>query len=86
MLRGCDSLLKSLCSKLHIEPGKTTTDGQFTVIASECLGACDKAPMMLVDDEVVGPVAESDLDTILTNAKKGSGHPSPITAEEVCDG
>ncbi len=58
MLRGADSLLKNLCSKLNIEPGQTTEDGEFTVIPSECLGACDKAPMMLVDEEVMGPVKE----------------------------
>lgn len=82
MLRGSDSLLKNLCSKLNIEPGQTTEDGEFTVIPSECLGACDKAPMMLVDEEVIGPLKENDLDQILEKAKQGSGHPSPITIVE----
>lgn len=82
MLRGCDDLLSSLCSKLHIKPGETTADGEFTVIASECMAACDRAPMILVDDKVVGPVKEGDLDAILANAKKGHGHPSPITLSE----
>ncbi|MBS0655852.1 MAG: NADH-quinone oxidoreductase subunit NuoE [Verrucomicrobia bacterium] len=81
MLRGCDRLLTSLCSKLQIKPGETTADGQFTIIASECLAACDRAPMMLVDDAVVGPVQEADLDQILVEAKKGPGHPSPVTLE-----
>jgi NADH-quinone oxidoreductase subunit E len=78
MLRGSDELLSKICNKLDIEPGETTADGEFTVIPSECLAACDKAPMMLVDDKVVGPVAESDLDTIINEAKKGQGHPSPM--------
>lgn len=71
MLRGCDPILQSLCTKLGIKPGETSKDGQFTVIASECLGACDRAPMMLVDEKVVGPVAERDIDTILMEAKNG---------------
>lgn len=71
MLRGCDSILQNLCTKLGIKPGETTDDGEFTVIKSECLGACDRAPMMLVDEKVVGPVVNSDLDAILKEAKNG---------------
>lgn len=71
MLRGCDPVLKALCQQLGIKPGETSADGQFTVIASECLGACDKAPMMLVDEKVVGPVTERDIPTILQEAKNG---------------
>jgi len=78
MLRGADGILKKLCHKLQVQPGKTTGDGEFTIVASECLAACDKAPMMLVDDKVVGPIQESDIDSILEEAKKGPGHPSPV--------
>ena len=42
---------------------------------SECLAACDQAPMMLVDDKVIGPVKEKDLDQILAEAKKALGIP-----------
>lgn len=83
MLRGSDELLKQLCNRLQINPGETTADGQFTVIPSECLGACDRAPMMIVDDKVVGPMKEEDLDSILIEAKKGPGHPSPLGSIEV---
>jgi NADH-quinone oxidoreductase subunit E len=86
MLGGADGVLSKLCQKLNIEPGGTTTDGQFTVIPSECLAACDRAPMLLVDDKVVGPVQEQQLDQILSDAKKMAGHPSLIHAKEVLDG
>jgi NADH-quinone oxidoreductase subunit E len=82
MLRGSDPLLKSLCQKLNVAPRQMTSDGEFTVIPSECLGACDKAPMMLVDDKVVGPVKETDLDGILAEAKKSPGHPCPALMPE----
>jgi NADH-quinone oxidoreductase subunit E len=81
MLRGCDKLLNKLCEKLDIAPGDTTKDGQFTVIASECLAACDRAPMMLVDEKVVGPVEIDELDQIISDAKKSKGHPSPVEVE-----
>lgn len=86
MLRGSDELMKNLCKKLQIQPGGTTADGEFTVIPSECLAACDRAPMMLVDEKVVGPVKENDLDQILNEAKKGAGHPSPVEISEVSYG
>lgn len=74
MLRGSDELTNKLCRKLRIRPGETTEDGEFTLIPVECLAACDRAPMMLVDEQVVGPVEEKDLDRILDDAKKGAGH------------
>lgn len=86
MLRGSDELLRSLCHHLQVEPRKPTADGEFTIIPSECLGACDRAPMMLVDDKVVGPVAEEDIENILTEAKKGPGHPCPAAYVEVDHG
>lgn len=81
MLRGGDELMERLCTKLNIAPGQTTADGEFTVIPSECLACCDLAPMMLVDDRVVGPVKLDELDQILGDAKKSPGHPSPVGVE-----
>lgn len=83
MLRGGDGLLARLCQKLQTVPGGTTDDGEFTVIASECLAACDRAPVMIIDDKVVGPVHIDQLDSLLNEAKQGAGHPSPISIEEV---
>lgn len=83
MLRGADDVLSGLCQRLNVTVGKTTTDGQFTIIASECLGACDRAPMLLVDEKVMGPVHSDDIDRILTEARSGHGHPSAMHAEEV---
>lgn len=74
MLRGADEVIDALCCKLKVKPLENTADGEFTVIPCECLGACDLAPMMLVDDQVVGPVQVEELDSILDQAKKGAGH------------
>ena len=51
-----DFLTQAVPEASSVTPGETTADGEFTVIPSECLSACDRAPMMLVDDKVVGPV------------------------------
>lgn len=60
MLNGSDPLAKSLCEKLKIAPGETTEDGVYTVQLAECLGACDRAPMAIVDHEVQGPITSVD--------------------------
>lgn len=50
-LRGGDALLAGLCQKLGVRPGDTTADGKITVEFAECLGACEGAPAVLVNDE-----------------------------------
>jgi NADH-quinone oxidoreductase subunit E len=49
-LRGGEELLASLCEKYHILPGQTTEDGKVTLEFAECLGACEGAPCILIDD------------------------------------
>ena len=78
MLRGADELSDGLCKRLQIKPGETTSDGEFTVIHAECLGACDRAPMMIVDDRAVGPVDVNDIENFIVEAKKGPGHAAPV--------
>lgn len=86
MLRGCDRLLAQVGAVLGVEPGGTTSDGEFTLIASECLAACDKAPVMLIDDQIVGPVQDDDLKDILSQAKKRPGHAPQVSESEALDG
>jgi NADH-quinone oxidoreductase subunit E len=52
MLRGGEDLLTNICDKLHVKPGETTLDGKITVEFAECIGACEGAPCVLLDDEV----------------------------------
>jgi NADH-quinone oxidoreductase subunit E len=72
MLQGCDKIMAKLCEKLNVAPGETTSDGEFTLIASECLGACDRAPVMLIDEKVVGPIFEGDIERIIKEAENPS--------------
>lgn len=86
MLRGGDDLLKSFCKKLNVLPRQNTSDQEFTIIPSECLGACDKAPCLLLDDELKGPVKLNEIDQLLAEAKKMKGHPSPVEVLESSHG
>jgi len=49
-LRGGEDVLEHLCHRLRIDPGETTQDGELTLEFAECLGACEFAPCMLVND------------------------------------
>ncbi len=50
-LRGGEELLDHLCDKLHVQPGGTTSDGKITLEFAECIGACEGAPAVMVNDE-----------------------------------
>ncbi len=64
-LAGSDDIVGHLESKLGIKPGETTADGKFTLLAVECLGNCDHAPCLMVNDDDHGPVSKDTVDTIL---------------------
>jgi NADH-quinone oxidoreductase E subunit len=50
-LLGAERVTEELCAKLGVRPGETTPDGVFTVVEVECLGACDRAPVVMVNDD-----------------------------------
>jgi NADH-quinone oxidoreductase subunit E len=51
MLRGGEELLAGLTERLGVHVGNTTSDGRVTLEFAECLGACEGAPCILVNDE-----------------------------------
>lgn len=73
MLRGGDPLAEQLCQRLKIKPGQTTEDGEFSVHLAECLGACDRAPMAIIDHEVHGPLTMENLIPILEKGEPSHG-------------
>ena len=47
---GAERVTEELCGKLGIRPGETDASGTFTLLEVECLGACDRAPAVMVND------------------------------------
>ncbi len=68
-LRGGEELLEQLSAKLGAEPGETTTDGKITLEFAECLGACDGAPCLLVDDECHMNMTAASAGDLIQNLK-----------------
>jgi NADH-quinone oxidoreductase subunit E len=58
--RGGEALLEQVCRRLQVSEGETTADGRFLVEEVECLGQCEKAPMLEVDLEVFGPINSAE--------------------------
>ncbi len=65
MIRGGDDLLGNVCQKLGVKPGGTTADGKVTVEFAECIGQCEGAPAVLVNDEAVHNVTPDKVDGLL---------------------
>ena len=49
-LNGAGRVTEEICGKLGVAPGETDPSGTFTVMEVECLGACDRAPVVMVND------------------------------------
>lgn len=62
---GYESVLKHLEHRLGITMGQTTDDGRFTMLPAACLGACDKGPVMMVDDRLYVNLTSGKIDEIL---------------------
>ncbi|MBP8203765.1 MAG: NADH-quinone oxidoreductase subunit NuoE [Pseudomonas sp.] len=53
---GHESVVASIQQQLGIGLGQTSTDGRFTLLPVCCLGNCDKAPALMIDDDTFGDV------------------------------
>jgi NADH-quinone oxidoreductase E subunit len=49
-LNGAERVTEALSAKLGIKPGETDASGTFTLMEVECLGACDRAPALMIND------------------------------------
>lgn len=64
-LTGYEGILGRIMSRLVIAMGETTEDGRFTLLPVSCIGACDKAPAMLINGELYTDLTPERVDEIL---------------------
>ncbi len=50
MLRGSDEIMETVREELAVGEDEVTPDGRCSFVHFECLGSCDTAPMMMIDD------------------------------------
>ena len=68
-LRGGEELLADVCHRLNVRPGQTSADGKITVEFAECIGVCEGAPAVLIDDAGRGDVTLEKVDGLLAELR-----------------
>lgn len=63
-IMGCEQIRQALEEQLGIATGETTEDERFTLLPTQCLGACQHAPVVAIDDDPQLDVTPSDLSGI----------------------
>ncbi len=62
---GYTTLRPYLQERLGISLGETTQDGRFTLLPTVCLGACDHAPVMMIDEDLIEDLTPDKIDGVL---------------------
>jgi NADH-quinone oxidoreductase E subunit len=69
MVFGAEELLVFLEKRYGITAGGTSPDGRFSLVIMECIGACDRAPAMLVNEDFYSDLNEQNIVEILERYK-----------------
>ena len=64
-LRGCGALRDHISRKLQIPIGGTSADGKFTLSSVECLGSCNTAPVVQINDQYFEDLTPEKIDQVL---------------------
>ena len=70
MLRGAEGLLQRFSDRLGVPPTGTTPDGKITLEFAECIGACEGAPCILLNDEARLNVSEDQVGQIIEELRR----------------
>jgi len=64
-MKQASAVVEGIRREIGIGPGQTTTDGKFTLELVGCIGACDQAPAMLINDKLYGNLTAEGIAGIL---------------------
>jgi NADH-quinone oxidoreductase subunit E len=68
-IMGYDRIREHLTARLGIRFGETTADNRFTLLPIVCLGACEQAPAMTIDNDLHGNLDPARIDRLLEACK-----------------
>ena len=66
-IMGCDEMRTHINDKLGVDFGGTTEDGRFTFLPVPCLGDCDRAPVMMVGDDLHRNLTPEKINQIISD-------------------
>ncbi len=69
-IMGCERLRERLTARLGIQPGETSTDGEFTLLPIVCLGTCDHAPALMIDNDLYRDLDPDKVDQVLEHHRR----------------
>ena len=69
-LRDGEQTLQTVCEKLQVRPGGTSADGKITVEFAECIGVCEGAPAVMINDAGRGNVTPDKVDLLLAELRQ----------------
>lgn len=69
MIMGYESIYEYVSNKLGIRFGETSSDGRFTLLPISCLGDCDHAPAMMINNDHFNHLTVKKIDELLSNYK-----------------
>ena len=68
-IKNSQTIAETVEREIGIQPGETTPDGRFSLELTNCIGACDKAPAMMVNNDVHVDLTPKKLSQILKEYK-----------------
>jgi NADH-quinone oxidoreductase subunit E len=69
MVNNAYDIYDHLCERLKVKPHETTSDGLYTVLEVECLGSCDTAPVVQVNNDYHESMSVAKMDSLLERLK-----------------
>jgi NADH-quinone oxidoreductase subunit E len=69
-LCGGEETLATVCQKLNVKPGGISADGKITVEFAECIGVCEGAPAVLINDSGRSRITPDKVDALLDELRK----------------
>ena len=68
-LKNSQSIIESVAKEIGIKPGEATQDGKFSFELTNCIGACDEAPAMMLNSDVHVNLTPGKISQILKACK-----------------
>ena len=72
-LNDCASVADAVQAELGIDSGETTTDDRFSLMFINCMGACDGAPAVMINNDVYQNMTPQKVKNILKNYSQDRG-------------
>src|SRR5213076_1690250 len=70
-LNGAERVTEEIRAALGIAPGETDRTGTFTLLEVECRGACDRAPVVMINDAWQEQQRPADVKKLLDDLRTG---------------